>query len=65
MDKEVLDKIKEQEKRIEVVEKSVGKIRKYLFWRLIITIIIIVLPIIGISFIIPEIINMFGEISNN
>jgi hypothetical protein len=54
MEKEILEKIKEQDQKIDEINNNVKKIKKVLFWKFIITLIVVVLPIIGISIAIPK-----------
>jgi hypothetical protein len=54
MEKEILEKIKEQDQKIDEINNNVKKIKKVFFWKFIITVILVVLPIIGISLAIPK-----------
>ncbi|MBU1045919.1 hypothetical protein KJ616_02225 [Patescibacteria group bacterium] len=54
MEEEILRKIEAQDKKLEEIYRSVERMRKYFLWTLIITIIVIVLPLIGILFLIPQ-----------
>jgi len=53
MDPETKEKLETLEKRIEAIYVSVEKTRKYFLWTLIITIVMIVLPLIGLAIVIP------------
>ncbi len=53
MEEEILKKIEEQDKKLEAIYRSVEKMRKYFLWTLIITVIMIILPLIGLVFAIP------------
>ncbi len=53
MDKEISEKLKEQDEKLEAIYQSVEKTRKYFLWTLIITVVTIVLPLIALAFIIP------------
>jgi hypothetical protein len=53
MEPELAKKIDELEKKIDAVYKSAEKTRKYFMWTLIISIVVIVLPMIGLAFLIP------------
>lgn len=57
MDADILKKVEEQGKRIEEVYASVEKTRKYFLWVLIISVGAIVLPAIGLIFVIPYFLN--------
>jgi len=53
MDIDILKKLEEQEQKIDKIYRSVEKMRKYFLWSLIIGIVFIVLPFIGLIFVIP------------
>ncbi|MDP3957342.1 MAG: hypothetical protein Q8Q10_02465 [bacterium] len=53
MDEIILQKLVEQEKKIEAIYVSVEKTRKYFLWTLIISVGVVVLPLIGLMFAIP------------
>ncbi len=60
MDEQILKKIEEQEKKLDEVYRSVEKLRKYFLWTLIITAIVIVLPLIGLLFVIPNFLSVYN-----
>jgi TRAP-type mannitol/chloroaromatic compound transport system permease small subunit len=53
MDQEILEKIKEQDAKLDAIYASVEKTRKYLIWKTIISVIFFVLPLVGLAFLIP------------
>ena len=53
MDQEILEKIKEQDNKLDAIYKSVERMRKYFLWTLIVTIATIVLPLIALIIILP------------
>lgn len=53
MDQEILEKIAEQDKKLDAIFDSVEKSRKYFLWSLIFNVVVFVLPLIGIILIIP------------
>ena len=53
MEEDILKKLQEQEVKIDKIFKSVEKTRKYFLWTLIITIVLFVLPLIGLALAIP------------
>ncbi|PIR86970.1 MAG: hypothetical protein COU11_03065 [Candidatus Harrisonbacteria bacterium CG10_big_fil_rev_8_21_14_0_10_49_15] len=57
MDQEISAKFAEQDKKLDAIFKSTERTRKIFTWTLWITIIMIVLPLIGLVFIIPVFIN--------
>ena len=60
MDQEILKKIEAQEEKIDAIFRSVEKMRKYFLWTLIITLAVIILPLIGLVFVIPNFLSMYG-----
>lgn len=57
MEEEILKKIEAQDKRLEEIYNSVEKMRKYFLWTLIISIALIILPLIGLLFLVPKILS--------
>lgn len=53
MEEELLKKIETQDEKLEAIYQSVEKTRKYFFWTLIITVVMVILPLIGLFFAIP------------
>lgn len=53
MDEVILQKLAEQEKKIEAIYVSVEKTRKYFLWTMIISVGVVLLPLIGLMFAIP------------
>jgi len=53
MEEQILQKLEEQDKKIEAIWQSVEKTRKYFLTTLIISIVTVVLPLIGLIFVIP------------
>lgn len=62
MENEILDLIKKQDEKIEAIYKSVEKTRKYILIVTIATIVAFVLPLIGIMFVVPSLINSYTEV---
>jgi CHASE3 domain sensor protein len=62
MDEEILRKIEEQDKKLEKIYRSVEKMRKYFLWALIITVAVIVLPLIGLMFVMPKFLSIFDSL---
>ncbi len=61
MDKELLEKIQAQEKKLDEIHKSLERMRRYFFWKFVAMAIIIMLPIIGVSFLIPKFLSNICE----
>lgn len=57
MDQEILQKLQEQQEKINAIYISVEKTRKYFLWTLILTVAFFILPLIGLLFVIPTFIN--------
>ncbi|MDE1988593.1 MAG: hypothetical protein KGI39_02740 [Patescibacteria group bacterium] len=64
MENEILKKVEEQGRRIEEMFLSVEKTRKYFLWTLIVSAAFIVLPIIGLMFVIPQFMNTLSGVGS-
>lgn len=53
MSEEILQKIEEQQKKLDAIYVSVEKLRAYFKWTLIITVVTIVLPVMALGFVLP------------
>ena len=56
----ILQKLEEQEKKLETIYRSVEKTRKYFLWMLIITVVVFVLPLLGLLFLIPKVLSLYA-----
>ena len=54
MDENILKKLEEQDKKLDAIFRSSEKMRKYFLWTLIISVAVIVLPLIGLFFVLPS-----------
>jgi len=63
MENEILEKVKQNEEKLELILVSVEKTRKYIFWTLIITVVFLVLPLIGIIVAIPSFMSTYSSLS--
>ena len=61
MEEKILQKLEEQEKKINAIYKSVESARKIFLATLIITIVTFVLPLVGLIFVIPWAISVLGD----
>lgn len=59
MDQETLNKLEALEKKIDAIYSSVEKTRKYFLFTLIVTVVMIVLPILGLIVVIPTFLSSF------
>ncbi len=62
METEIIQKIHEQQAKIDQIYISVEKTRKYFQWTMIITIALFVLPIIGLMFATPSFLSQYSQI---
>lgn len=53
MDQEILQKLQEQEQKIDKMYKSIESMRKYFLWTNILTIVFFVIPLIAAIFLLP------------
>ena len=60
MDPELLKKLEEQDKKLDAIFKSTEKTRKYILWALILSVLLIILPLIGLAFVIPKFLSTFN-----
>jgi len=61
MEKEILKRMKVQEEKIDQIYRSVEKTRKYFLWTLLATIIMFILPFLGIIVAIPWFIGVMSS----
>ncbi len=59
MENEIQTKINTLEAKIDAIYVSVEKTRKYFLWTMIITIVLFVVPLIGLVFVIPAFVNNY------
>jgi uncharacterized BrkB/YihY/UPF0761 family membrane protein len=59
MDQETLNKFQELDKKLNDIYRSTERTRKYILWTMIISLAVIVLPLIGLAFVIPQFINIY------
>lgn len=57
---EVLKKIAELDAKVDAVYKSAEKTRKYFLWTIIGSVVVFVLPLIGLLFVIPSFLSAIG-----
>jgi len=54
MDQEILNKLSELELKIDSLHRTVAQMRRYFLWTLIISLALIVLPVLGLIFVLPQ-----------
>jgi uncharacterized protein YqhQ len=59
MEQEIQKKIDEQDAKLNAIYESVEKIRKYFVVTMWVTVLVVVLPAIGLMFVIPVFINSY------
>ena len=59
MDNETMKKLSDLEKKIDAIYVSTEKTRKYFQWTMIITVVMFVLPVIGLIIVIPVFISNY------
>jgi len=64
MEDKILEKIEEQNKKIDSIYKSVEKTRKYLKWTFYITVIFFVLPLLAVVVVLPSLMSGITEMYN-
>lgn len=60
MDSEIINRLNEQDKKLEAIYRSVQHVRRYLFWMLTISLVVVVLPLIGYIVIVPRLISIYS-----
>ena len=64
IDPELLAKLNQIEEKAEKAYQAAEKVRKYLFWTGVITVALIVLPLIGLAFVLPSFISSYTTTLN-
>ncbi len=64
MEKEILKKIADQDKKLDKIYSSVEKARKYFLFMLIVMAIMLILPLIGLIIMVPQMISMYTDVLN-
>ena len=65
MDEEQIHrKLTELEKKLDSVYKSTERTRKYILWMFIISILVVVLPLIGLVFVIPQFLSLYSDLGS-
>lgn len=64
MEQEILNRLQTQEELLQQIYASSEKTRKYLLWTLIGSLLLFVLPLIGLLFVIPSFISTYSSALN-
>lgn len=62
MENEVLERVKQNEEKLEKIYVSVERTRRYFFWTMVITVAVIVLPLVGLVFAIPSFLSTYSTL---
>ena len=62
MEQEILQKLEEIKKKLEENVKMVRQMKRYFFCTLIISLMVIILPLIGRFFLIPQFISTYSDL---
>jgi hypothetical protein len=60
-DQELRLRLDNIEKRLEAVYRSAEATRKYIFWTIVITVALFILPLVGLAFVIPSFIDTYTQ----
>lgn len=63
MEEALAQKIAEIEEKLDAVFRSVEKMRKFFFWTLVITLVMVALPLIGLVFAIPAYLSVLSGLT--
>jgi len=64
MDPAAVQKMADMERKIDAIYVSVEKTRKYIFWTVVVTVVLFVVPLLGLVFAVPSFISTYSEIGN-
>ncbi len=56
-------KNEELENKIDKLQRSIDRLNRMFFWTIVITIILFVLPLIGLFFVIPQFVSIYTNLS--
>jgi uncharacterized BrkB/YihY/UPF0761 family membrane protein len=60
MDQEAKDILKAQQEQLDAIHRSVEQTRRYFMMTLIISVVVVVLPLIGLLFAIPQFLSVYS-----
>jgi hypothetical protein len=61
MEQEILNRLQKNEEKLEKIFISVEKIRRYFLWTLVITVLMVLLPAVGLLFAIPKFMDTYSQ----
>ena len=62
MEQEILKKFEEQGRKLDEISATVRQLKNYFLWALIISVAVIILPLIGLFFIIPQFLSTYSNL---
>ena len=62
METEILAKLQENERKLDEIYRSVERMGKNFLWTLFVSIVLVVLPIIGLFFAIPSFLGIYADL---
>ena len=65
MDQDLKNKIEELDRKIDAIYASVEKTRKYFFWTMIVTLVVFILPLLGLIFVVPSFLSNYTDTINS
>jgi hypothetical protein len=64
MDEETKQRLAALEQKIDAIYRTTERTRKYLLWTLVITVVVVVLPALGLVFAIPSFISTYSSLES-
>ena len=64
METEILERLKQNDEKLEKIYASVEKTRKYFLWIMIASVVLFVIPLIGLIFAIPSFLNTYSSLGS-
>lgn len=64
MDPQILQKLDSIEKKLDAAYASAEKTRKYIFWTMVVTIAVIVLPLLALPFAVGQLLSTYSNIGS-
>lgn len=62
MDEELKERIQSLEKKIDDFQRSINAVKKIFLWTLVITLILFILPLVGLLFAIPQFLSNYSNL---
>lgn len=62
MEQEILQKLEGLERKLEENTKIARQMRRYFLWTLMISLAVIVFPLVGLFFVLPQFISTYGNL---